>query len=224
MFGVFPILDGVFKMMHSKKQLAVALSRLQSFEKPSPFLEQYPTDSEIAAEILWFAYQNRDIEKKKLSDFGCGTGILGIGALMLGAGFVYFADVDDRPLKRLKENLSLMELHNNYEIECRDIRTFSGEVDVVLQNPPFGVKNEHADRLFLEKAFSCAKVVYSFHKIESAKFIDALAKDNSFKATHFFKFDFPLKKTMAFHEKRMEKISVGCWRMEKAAGELRHNR
>lgn len=86
---------------------------------------------------------------------------------------------------------------------------------MVIQNPPFGVKNEHADKLFLEKAFAISKVVYSFHKLTSQKFIAAIAKDYGFKTTHFFKFDFPLKKTMDYHTKKKKIIEVGCWRLEK---------
>ena len=76
--------------MRSKKELAILLSKLKTFDTPKTHLEQYSTDSEIAADILWFAYQNKDIEGKKIADFGCGTGILGIGALNLGANKILF--------------------------------------------------------------------------------------------------------------------------------------
>ncbi len=91
-------------MITSKKQLAVALSRLQNFEKPSFKLEQYPTDSEIAAEIIWFADLNNDIRNKIIADLGCGTGILGIAATFFNPEMVYFVDVDQRTLKNLNNN------------------------------------------------------------------------------------------------------------------------
>ena len=200
--------------MNSKKQLAVALSRLQSFEKPSFKLEQYPTDSEIAAEVLWFASQYGDLDNKEIADLGCGTGILGIGALMLESKSLNFVDIDERALRKLKQNLQLMEF-KNYEIFNLNVEAFNKKVDVVIQNPPFGVKSEHADKVFLKKAFKISNVIYSFHKTTSEKFIDAISKDNGFKITHFFKFDFPLKQTMDFHKKRIQKSEVGCWRMEK---------
>lgn len=200
--------------MNSKKQLAIYLSRLQSFENPSYRLEQYPTDSEIAAEVLWFADQLRDIENKKIADLGCGTGVLGIGCLLFNPEHVYFVDIDERALKKLRNNLQLMEL-DNYEIINSDITKFDKKVDVVIQNPPFGVKSEHADKLFLEKAFQISDVIYSFHKLTSEKFINAISKDNNFKITHFFKFEFPLKQTMSFHTSKIKKIEVGCWRLEK---------
>lgn len=199
--------------MNSKKQLAVILSRLSVFQKPSARLEQYPTDSEIAAEVLWFADMNGDIKGKKIADLGCGTGILGIGCLQFIPEKVYFVDIDKYALKQLEENLKLMELKG--EIYNKDVRDFSQEVDVIFQNPPFGVQSEHADKIFLEQAFKLAKVVYSFHKIESDSFIDKLSKEKGFKVTHFFKFDFPLKKTQDFHTKKRYDVKVGCWRIEK---------
>ena len=99
--------------MNSKKQLAVALSRLQSFEKPSFKLEQYPTDSEIAAEVLWFASQYGDLDNKEIADLGCGTGILGIGALMLESKSLNFVDIDERALRKLKQNLQLKGISKN---------------------------------------------------------------------------------------------------------------
>jgi len=202
-------------MIYSKKQLAVTLSRLEAFERPSFLLEQYPTDSEIAADVLWNAHLNNDIEGKVVADLGCGTGILGIGAMFFSPKKIYFVDIDEKPLKKLENNLGLLELESEKEIICADIRNFSKQVDLVIQNPPFGVKKEHADRIFLDAAFKIAKVIYSFHKIESENFIEKFSKDCGFKITHLFRFDFPLKKTMDFHTKRIEKIKVGCWRIEK---------
>ncbi len=203
------------KMMFSKKQLAVTLSKLQVFEKPSFRLEQYPTDSEIAAEIIWVAYQNKDIESKTIADLGCGTGILGIGSMFFTPKKVYFVDLDEKQLKKLETNLKLFELEAEYELIWKDVKDFNTKVDVVIENPPFGVKNEHADKVFLEKAFSISNIIYSFHKIESKNFIEKISKENNFKITHFFKFDFPLKQTMSFHTKRIQRIEVGCWRLER---------
>ncbi|MBN2367461.1 methyltransferase [Candidatus Woesearchaeota archaeon] len=201
--------------MFSKKQLAVTLSRLQSFEKPSVRLEQYPTDSEIAAEIIWFAYQNGDVEKKTIADLGCGTGILGIGTMFFSPKKVYFLDIDEIPLKRLKENLQLQGMKKGSEIICDDVTNFSEKVDIVFQNPPFGVKNAHADKVFLEQAFKVADTIYSFHKTTSKPFIEKISKDNGFKVTHFFTFNFPLKQTQHFHTRKIHRVDVGCWRLQK---------
>ena len=60
-----------------------------------------------------------------------------------------------------------------------------------------------------------SKLVYSFHKIESADFIRKLSEAYGFAIKNQFIFDFPLKKTMEFHRKKLERIKVGCWKLEK---------
>ena len=79
----------------SKKALAVLLSRLEGFIGPKVRVEQYATDPEIAAEVLWQAFMKGDIGKVSV-DLGCGTGILGIGLLALGSKKVYFIDSDQK--------------------------------------------------------------------------------------------------------------------------------
>jgi len=197
-----------------QKDLAIFLSKLETFKSPDMKNEQYSTDSEIAAEILWFAYMNEDIEGNIITDSGAGTGILGIGALLLGAKKVFFVEKDKEAVNILKKNLEKLDT-KNYEIINKDINDFKKKCDVVIQNPPFGTKEAGADIKFLEKATSLAKIVYSFHKSETKRFVNKKIDQLKFDMTHYFKFDFPLKKTMDHHKKKVEKISVGCWRIKK---------
>ncbi|MBW2993450.1 METTL5 family protein [Candidatus Woesearchaeota archaeon] len=200
----------------TKSQLAIVLSKLKQLKEPSPQLEQYPTESEIAAEVLWFAYMNKDINKT-IADLGCGTGLLGIGALLLGAKKVLFVDIDDKSLDVARQNLESVDknLLKKSEFIKTDIRNFEKNADIVIQNPPFGIKLKHADKTFLETAFRTSPVIYSFHKLETRDFINKLAEKHSFKITHFWTFDWPLKQTMKYHKKRIQHIKVGCWRLEK---------
>jgi len=48
-----------------------------------------------------------DLKGKKLLDFGCGSGILGIFASMRGAGSVIAVDIDPHCLENIKENAEL---------------------------------------------------------------------------------------------------------------------
>ncbi|MBN2422344.1 methyltransferase [Candidatus Woesearchaeota archaeon] len=203
-------------MCSSKKQLAVVLSKLKCFNLPSVKSEQYSTDPEIAAEVIWSAYLQGEIENKLIADLGCGTGILGIGCLLLNAKKVFFVDKEENAINILKENLVNSGIENRFRILNKDISEFNKKVYLVIQNPPFGVKQKHADRVFLEKAFSVADVIYSFHKIESKRFIEAISKDSGFRIMNFFEFDFPLKQTMKFHKKKIQRIKVGCWKFVKS--------
>ena len=209
--------------INSKSKLAILISRLKGFEigKVRTDLEQYQTDSEIAAEIAWFAGYNKDISGKVIVDLGCGTGILGISALVIGAKKVYFVDIDKNAVETVKSNLKYVEqqlgikIFGKSEFIVEDAMKFKKKVDVVLQNPPFGVKVKHADKVFLEQAVELAPVIYSFHKIESGRFIDDFIKKKEFRITHFWSFDFPLKMTMSYHSRKIHRIKVGCWRLEK---------
>jgi putative methylase len=198
--------------MVSKKQVAIALSKLKTFDKSKIKLEQYTTDSEIASVVLWDAFMQGVIEEKVVADLGCGTGILGIGALLLGAKKVLFVDVDKDALIILETNLKDLEL-DNFEIIHTDVSEFNAKVDLVLQNPPFGTKQKHADKKFLEKAFSVSEVVFSFHKSSTKQFVKAISNDFKFNIAKEFEFDFPLKNTMKIHKKKMEKIKVSCFEL-----------
>ena len=203
-------------MISSKSKLAVALSRLKPFAAPDVRLEQYTTDSEVAAAMLWHAYMRGDIEGKRIADFGCGTGILGIGALLLGASKVFFVEKDASAVATLAENLSSLGLEEGYTIMPEDIAGFDDDVDVVIENPPFGTRDEHIDRFFLGKAFSVADTVYSFHKTSTKGFVEKFATDNGYKVYDRLDFRFPLKQTQSFHKKRLMRIEVSCFCLTKA--------
>src|SRR3989338_1673942 len=91
--------------INSKSRLAIALSRLEGFSEPKVRQEQYLMDSEIGASVLWNACLLGDIRGKVIADLGCGTGMLGIGALMLGAKQVLFVDMDKNALETAKNNI-----------------------------------------------------------------------------------------------------------------------
>ena len=207
----------VLPVISSKTRLAVELSKLAVFENPNLASEQYPMDSETGAEVLWDAAFKGDIEGKTIADFGCGTGILGIGALLLDAGHVFFVDSDEKVLETLKQNLTKYPFGDaSHSIHHVDVADFAQKADIVIQNPPFGTKKKHADREFLVKAFGTADIIYTFHKTTSKEFIAAVAKDHGFTITHYYEFDFPLKMEHLFHKHRIHRIKVGCWRLEKA--------
>ncbi|MBW2964747.1 METTL5 family protein [Candidatus Woesearchaeota archaeon] len=205
-------------MKNSKSSLAVTLSKLQVFSAPRPKLEQYPTDSEIAAEILWHASMQGDIEGKTVADLGCGTGILGIGALLLGAKKVFFIDTDPAALDILKGNLERLGIKEGYDIIKSDVKDFDSKVDVVLQNPPFGTREEHADREFLQTAVRISGRIYTFHKTSTRKFVERFAEDNCLQVTGLWEFAFPLKQTLEQHRKKIHRIEVSCFRLEKRQG------
>jgi putative methylase len=195
--------------MNTKKQLAIELSRLNVFEKPKSRLEQYPTDSNVAADLLWNAYQLGDIQGKTILDLGSGTGILGIGALLLGAKKVTFVEIDNKAVEILEKNLFEYELEEDmYEIIVTDIKNLNIKADTILQNPPFGVQIKHADIPFLEKAVTCADVIYSLHLAKSEDYLTKkISKLGGLIKLKLF-YDFPIKHTQKYHTKKIHYTSV----------------
>jgi len=206
-------------MIPNKKALEIILSAVRGFEKPIPELEQYVTPSDIAAELLWTAFMDGNIEKKKVFDLGCGTGILGIGASILGAKSVSGFDVDKNALKIADANLKVIKESKvplaNMKFVDIDIRYIEERCDTVVMNPPFGVQTEHADRVFLEKAFGIAKAVYSLHKGGSDKFLLSFANATNWSAVKLGESRFVIKKSMEFHEKAKYPVVVELWKFIK---------
>jgi len=70
------------------KHLQSVLEDIETFENPKIELEQYTTSSHIAACIVHTAeFVYKDINGKSVADLGCGSGILSIGAALLGARY-----------------------------------------------------------------------------------------------------------------------------------------
>jgi putative methylase len=206
-------------MVRSKKDLEVQLSKLKNFAEPSLELEQYATPDTIAADWIWQMALNGEVAGRIFLDAASGPGILGIALLLMGAKKVYFVDKDKEAMKICMDNCN--QIKEEYEIGeaefiINDISLFDQEVDITVQNPPFGTKTEHADKKFLEKAFEVSKIVYSMHKYSTKAFVEAIAKDFEFEITHFWRYDFPIKATFMHHKKPVKMVDVGLWRMEKS--------
>ena len=204
--------------IRSKKDLEVELSKLKGFEKASVELEQYLTPSDIAADWIWFMALNSEVAGKEIADFATGPGILGLGLLLMGARKVYFVDKDSKVMQTCIDNYN--KLKDEYEIGeaefiIGNVSMFDHEIDIVVQNPPFGTKEKHIDKVFLEKAFESAPIIYSMHKYTTKGFVEAISKDHGFVITHHWRYDFPIKATFAFHEKPVVKVDVGLWRMQR---------
>ncbi len=204
--------------IRSQRDLTKVLSKLKGFTTPSIKLEQYQTPPHIAAEWIWSMALGGEIAGKTILDAASGPGILGLGLLLMGAKKIFFVDKSNEAMKICIENYN--NLKQEYELGeaefiIEDISLFDGEVDLVVQNPPFGTKEKHIDKLFLEKAFTAANIVYSMHKYSTKEFVEAISRDHSFKITQLWRFSFPIPRTHSFHKKEKINIDVGLWRMKK---------
>ena len=131
-----------------------------------------------------------------------------------------FVESEADALSLAKENYEKVKSEfelSEAEFFLMKINDFTANCDLVIQNPPFGTKLKHADKEFLEKAFSLAPIVYSFHKESTKEFVEKLALKHGFNATHHWKYNFPIKAMHKFHTRKIHRISVGVWRFEREA-------
>lgn len=155
------------KNIRSKKDLEIFLQKLGISDNYRNDLEQYPTDASNAAEILFLAYLDGNIEGKSVADLGAGNGILGVGAALMGASPVYALEIDPAQAEAIRENSRDL----NVEIQNMDVSAFTTRVDTVVMNPPFGSVKARADRVFLEKAVELSDNIYSIHNVKSADYV-----------------------------------------------------
>ena len=153
------------KRLTRKLDLELFLSKIEPHPSPKVNLEQYTIPVDAAATMLHIAaYTYDDIVDKTVLDLGCGTGRLALGAVFLGAREAIGVDIDKAAIEVASRNATKLGLEDKLQWIISDVGSVCGEFDTVVQNPPFGVQNRHADRKFLEKALEMSMVVYSLHK------------------------------------------------------------
>ncbi len=193
-----------------KKHLEMLLEMVEGFWLPKPLKEQYATPAVVAAELLHFAFMKGDIVDT-VYDLGCGTGVLTIGAKLLGAEKVIGFDDDTDALETARANAK--KLGADVEFVCSSINEVGGKAHTVMMNPPFGAQVKGSDRPFLRKALEISNVVYSIHNLGSMEFIKKFISPSVI--TEHKLIDFPIKRTFRFHTKEMQVIKVEIYRIEK---------
>lgn len=189
-----------------RKDLEIALQKVQPFRDPSASLEQYPTPSVIASDILFAAYANGDIHDRTVNDLGCGTGIFGIGASLLGASKVRGYDVSQSALDVAAENIEVIGAEMEL-IRC-DVRDVCDRADTTLMNPPFGSQNKHADRPFLEKALELSDSVYSIHMANTEEFLERFVSEKGREIVARATYKYNIPHTFTFHSKTKKAVDI----------------
>lgn len=201
----------------------MALEKAEGFESPNVNLEQYKTPAVVAAPFLHMAFMSGDIQGKTVYDLGCGTGILSVGAAILGASKVIGFDIDEAAVRSAEKNTALMDseiYETDIDFIVSDVSTIPGMIeagelkraDTVLMNPPFGAQEKGNDRPFLEAALASGDVIYSIHNKGSRAFIEKFIKPAV--VTDCFITDFPIRKTFDFHKKEVQSIDIEIYRIE----------
>ncbi|MCL2711799.1 MAG: METTL5 family protein [Methanomassiliicoccaceae archaeon] len=189
-----------------KKDLEIKLQGVKDFVDPDPSLEQYMTPAVIASDMLFIAYSEGDIADAYVSDLGCGTGMLAIGAKLLGAKHVHGYDVSKDAIETAEANAHMFDV--DIEFEACDINDVDHFTNTVVMNPPFGCQKKRADRKFLEKAMDIGETIYSMHMANTEPFlkeyITAYDREICFRKT--YRFNIP--HTFSFHSKAEHSVDI----------------
>ncbi len=199
----------------SRGELARLLSSLEPLPDPKPELEQYETPPELAARVLTWAFDLGDIEERFVADLGCGSGVLGLGAALLGAREVVCIDVDPLAVVTAWRNAWRLGVVGRMRIYVSDVVNFREAVDTVVMNPPFGIRGDVPDLAFLIRALKSARVVYSIHREGNADFLARAASRLGAELTHVRRYPFSIAKRFEFHRRKSVEVGVEVLRFER---------
>lgn len=179
-----------------KTDLKRKLSQVRDFEDPRISLEQYVTPPALAADLVFTAYMNQDLEGKVL-DLGTGTGIFAIGAALTGAE-VTAVEKDADALEIAKENAEEIGVSGKIEFVEKDVREVTGDFDTVLMNPPFSQHSEEGLK-FWAKATELADKVYAVSPGTGREGIKSFIESSRHRVAELETFTVELPATYGFH-------------------------
>ena len=199
------------------------MSYLSRLEKPRLWkreLEQYFTPIEIAADLLWNIYMRGELQNRTVADLGAGYGILGLGAALLGARKVYLVELDKELARLIERNANLLGVSERCEIIHGDAKKFSRQVDLVIQNPPFGIETRKGEDLeFLRVAASIAPLVYSMHHYHPRAIQTIISKFRKFYPDAVVSvawiYEFHIPSMLQTHRRRQHRYKVAVLRVQR---------
>jgi putative methylase len=167
------------------------------------------TPAELAAEMLGEADRRGDLAGKSVLDLGAGSGVLAIGAALLGAS-VRAVEVDPEAVEVARANAESVGAAVTFE--TRAVDASGPAVDTVVMNPPFGAQRRHADAPFWEAAFALAHgAIYAFALAASRTFIERRAVVSGARIEVTRPVRWELARTFPHHRKRLAEIPVDLW-------------
>jgi putative methylase len=192
------------------------LSSLSGHPSVSVELEQYATDGDLAARWLADIAAFGDLsEGCKVADLGAGNGVLGLGALAMGAGRAILVEADQAACDVAKSNAESMGFADSVEVIQATLGSDPvdlGSADMVISNPPWGRQTPRADRPFLEAMIAAATPAHLLHSAE-ATHIQPLFEDAGWTAEKYGEADFALPAAYSHHSRQRGRTRVAFWRL-----------
>ncbi len=198
------------------RRLAMLLSDLEPHPCESVEMEQYTTDGDLAARWLTDISSFGDLaEGCMVADLGAGNGILGLGALAMGAGRTILLEADQAACDVAKSNAESMGFADSVEVIRATLGSDPvdlGSADVVISNPPWGRQTPRADRPFLEAILSTGIPAHLLHSAE-ATHIQPLFEDAGWSVKRYGDADFALPASYSHHSRQRGKTRAAFWRL-----------
>lgn len=170
------------------------------------------TPPELVASIVWLAYLRGEIVGRRVVELGCGTGPFCVAVTILN-GYCICVEIDEESIHKGKEYASKYSLLSRIDYLQANVENLHlRRVDVVFQNPPFGVVNRGIDIIFLRKAMEIGNVIYSIHKSneESRRIILELAKEKGYNVD-LISTKYKLKAYYPWHKKKFHEFLVDIY-------------
>lgn len=155
----------------------------------------HETTRMIVSELL-----NTPLNGKSLLDCGCGTGILGIVALKLGAGYVTGYDIDEWSTDNTRHNAVINQVSDNYEVFQGDasvLDTIDKCFDIIVANinrnilfndmPAFDKKMRRESRLILSGFYQSDNIILKERALSLGLSFTKMATDNDWAMMVFTK-------------------------------------
>ncbi|MED5158657.1 MAG: methyltransferase [Candidatus Thermoplasmatota archaeon] len=196
--------------------MAMILSGLEPHPSNSVELEQYTTDGDLAVRWLSDIVAFGDLaEGCTVADLGAGNGVLGLGALAMGAGRALLVEADQAACDVAMLNAESMGFADSVELIQGTLGSDPvdlSSVDVIISNPPWGRQTPRADRPFLEAMIAAETPTHLLHSAE-ATHIQPMFEDVGWLAEGYGVADFALPAAYSHHSRQRGKTRAAFWRL-----------
>jgi ribosomal protein L11 methyltransferase len=122
------------------------------------------------------ALQDLPLDNRTVLDIGCGSGVLAIAAVKLGAHSALGIDIDPDALENARENSGLNQMGDRVRYEEGDFREMTIRADVVVANLTGGLLERSAAKLSALVAPGGSLIVSGFMESEKSAVVPALEK------------------------------------------------
>ncbi|MCE4616150.1 MAG: METTL5 family protein [Aeropyrum sp.] len=201
--------------MGSLGRIKVILEReVPPISSPDPSLEQYTTPAELALVVAQDAMQRGILRGSTVADLASGTCRLGIASLLLGAEKLVAIDVDFRLSRACLEAARRLGLDGRVSFIASRLSGGVGPLrkrayDIVVTNPPFGVRRRGADWEVLAHALeSHTPHVYAILKSGNLKYHSYRAELYGYSTILISTAKFPIQASMPHHRSRVRRVDV----------------